>query len=433
VARILVALALLFPEAALASVTTHPVPLQTSECQAAPGDASSIAGHVLFEYVVETSGGVDRIKLLYADVRPPEKQPALVADLTACIRTFKFRPATVDGAPAATLMKAAFHRLPPTADPDQVLLPDGQTVSQALIRQMRAATLTFTEALLKGPDYKEAQGNGWRVRTDLPKSALDDVQGAIGFARRALDEALPGRSGSGATAETQDVTLILFKDQEKYRQLSAFDNLIPERAPTLGEYDPQFRLIYSAAGDRPILFFARVMAHEATHHFLEQRLQAAPAPLPRWLNEGMAQFIECLKPSKSGTVRLDALDRGNVEQMGALMGREGAQQGTFVWKKRVEAALADLRENLSEVDVAALVDGGLDRHFFDEHGESLYDVSWLLVHFLMNGEDGRHRDAFRAWVLDAGAAKSAATLAAATAIPAADLPARLREHLARLR
>jgi hypothetical protein len=115
------------------------------------------------------------------------------------------------------------------------------------------------------------------------------------------------------------------------------------------------------------------------------------------------------------------------------MGREGAQQGTFVWKKRVEAALADLRENLSEVDVAALVDGGLDRHFFDEHGESLYDVSWLLVHFLMNGEDGRHRDAFRAWVLDAGAAKSAATLAAATAIPAADLPARLREHLARLR
>jgi hypothetical protein len=427
--------ALLCPSAgpALASVTTHPVPLQTSDCSVEPGKASSIGGHVLFEYVIEPSGVVDKTRLLYADVHPPEAQPAFVTDIMVCLGTWRFKPATVDGAPAATLMKVAFHRLPPTpADAPQIALPGGRTVPVALVEQMRSATLLFTESLLKGPEYKEASGNGWRLRTDLPKTAIDDVQGAIEFARRALDEILPASPGAAAVPpDAQDVTLILFKDQEKYRQLSAFDNVVPERAPTAGEYDPHFRLIYSAAGDKPMVLFARVTAHEATHHFLSQRWPG-PARLPRWLNEGMAQFIESLKTSKSGKVRLDVLDRGSIGQNVTLLGSEGARPGYYLWRKRAEDALPDLRDNLAAVDPAALLDGTLNGKFFNENQRTTYDVSWLLVHFLVNGDDGRHREAFRAWMLDGATEKTAATLAAATGIPAAELRARLRDHLARL-
>jgi hypothetical protein len=417
--------------AAAATVTGHPVPLQTTDCAVAPGEASSITGHALFEYVVEVPGTVEGINLLYADVRPPERQSAFIADLTECLRRWTFEPATVDGAPAAARMKVAFHRQPPTpAGAAEVLLPNGRTVPMALVDEMRSATLAFTESLLKGRDYKEAKGDGWRLRTDLPESALDDVQNAIAFARRALSEILPPRPGSAAAPpDRADVTLILFKDQEKFRQLSAFDNLVPERAPIAGEYDPQFRLIYSAAGDTPFALFARVMAHEATHHFLTQRWPPGSWP-PRWLNEGMAQYIEFLKPSKSGKVRLDALDRGDVMQLATISGRNGVRNGYVLWHKPVEAALRDLPGDLSRVDVAALLDGRLDRDFFHENQKSVYDVSWLVVHFLMNGDDTRHREAFRSWMLDPATEKNGAALAAATGIPAAELPARLRGHLA---
>ncbi|HEV8120714.1 MAG TPA: hypothetical protein VGQ67_06945 [Candidatus Polarisedimenticolia bacterium] len=425
------ALALVFAvSAAEAAATTHPVPLQASDCPVATDEASAFTGHALFEYVIEASGTVDRINLLYADVLPAERRSAFIAELTSCLQKWAFKPASVGGVPAATLMKVAFHRLPTDRYADLVALPGGRAVPASLVQEMRSATLAFTETLLKGPNYKEARGDGWRLRTDLPKSALDDVQDAIDFTRRALQEILPGQPASAVDLKDSDVTLVLFKDMEKYRQVSAFDNVVPERAPTLGEYDREFRLIYAAVGDRPIPYFARVMAHEATHHFLAQRLSGSEARLPRWMDEGLAQYIQCLKPSK-GKVRLDELDRGKVSWVRPATGPNG-ERGVQVLRKRAETAVENLQQNLADVDPGALVDGRLDRHFFDEKGETLYDVSWLLVHFLMNGDEGRHRDAFRAWVLDSGA-KDSATLATATHIPAADLPALLSAHLKGIR
>jgi uncharacterized protein DUF1570 len=414
----------------VAGVAVHPVPLQKSDCAAAPG-ASPFTGHALFEYRIETTGAVQGIKLLYSDVQPADRKPGFVAEATTCLEKWKFKPATVDGIPAATVMKVAFHRLPPgPKDEEKVMLPGGRIVPKSLLAQVRVSTLAFTETLLKGKDYKEAKGNGWLVRTDLPKASLDDLQEAIEFAQRVVDEAFPGPAGG---AGKQDVTLILFKDEEEYRQLSAFDNVIPERAPVAGQYDSQFRMIYSALGDRPLQVFARTMAHEATHHFASQRLGGANGAMPRWLGEGIAQYVECVKMAKPGKVRLEALDRGQVEQQTTLMMRGDRYRGAFIYRKRAESALSNLQENLSQVDLAALLDGRLEQHFFDEGAQTLYDVSWLLVHYLMNADGRQHRDLFRKWAADAAAPRSADSLAAIIGISVGDLQPRLQAYLAQIK
>lgn len=415
---------------AAAAEAVHPVPLQKSDCAAAPGDVQ-FTGHALFNYRIETTGAVQGIKLLYADVQPADRKPGYLAEITTCLEKWKFRPATVDGAPAATVMYAAFHRFPPArGDEDQLTLPGGRVVPVSLMKQVRVATLAFMDTLLKGSDYKEAKGNGWFVRTDLPKSSLDDVQEAIEFARRVFDEAFPG---PGAPAGAQDVTVVLFKDEKEYQQLSAFDNVIPDRAPVAGQYDPAFRTIYSALGLQPMPHFARTVAHEATHHFTLQRFSDAKGRLPRWLGEGIAQYVECAKMAKPGKVRLEALDRGRVEQPAVLSARAEVFRGSLLYLKRAESALSNLDENLSSVNIAVLVDGGLDRHFFGEGATTLYDVSWLLVHYLMNGDRGEHRDAFRKWVTNTSTPRDAASLAAAIGIPANDLSERLKGHLAQIK
>ncbi|HKQ98170.1 MAG TPA: DUF1570 domain-containing protein, partial [Candidatus Polarisedimenticolia bacterium] len=287
----------------------------------------------------------------------------------------------------------------------------------------------FAESLIKGRGYVEARGADWRLRTDLPKSALDDVTKAIEFARAAIDQAFPGRPAAAGT----EVTLILFKDEEEYRQLSAFDNLIPERAPVAGQYDPELRFIYSALGNQPVPIFARTMAHEATHHFASLRLSEAHGRVPRWLGEGIAQYVECLKLSKPEKVRLDSLDRGTVAQSTAIVAPGGGISGAWMYSKRVEEAFPNLELNLARVDVEAMVDGRLDGQFFDERALTLYDVSWLLVHYLMNGDSGGHRDAFRAWVVEPSGERNATTLAAAVGVPAAELKPRLRTYLAQIK
>jgi hypothetical protein len=84
-------------------------------------------------------------------------------------------------------------------------------------------------------------------------------------------------------------------DKEKYQELSAFDNLVPERSPVAGQYNPQLRIIYAAQGDHPMPISARIVAHEATHHFAQLRLARSDSYLPIWLNEGIAEFVESMK------------------------------------------------------------------------------------------------------------------------------------------
>ncbi|HKQ96357.1 MAG TPA: hypothetical protein VJV75_00635, partial [Candidatus Polarisedimenticolia bacterium] len=135
-----VSLLLFSGTAAAGSTLSHPVPLQNTECAAAPATASYTA-HALFDYRIEASGAVQGIKLLYADAQPADRKAAFVDEVQACLARWKFKPATVDGVPAATRMKVAFHRLPPVAAGDpMVLLPGGKTVSATLIAQVRTAT-----------------------------------------------------------------------------------------------------------------------------------------------------------------------------------------------------------------------------------------------------------------------------------------------------
>ena len=414
------------------TVTSNPVSLQDGSCPTSnPSDGST--AHALYEYQITQSGTVLGIKLLYADVKPAERRTALLAQFQACLAGWRFRPATVDGAPAAALMKASFHRLPPApAAGPEVRLPGGAILSVASLSQIRAATFAFTETLLAGKGYLEARGDGWFLRTDLPRTTFDDIQRALEFARAAFSEAFPGRADQPASADQpgpQDVTIVLFKDQEKYQELSAFDNLIPDRAPVAGQYNPQLKIIYAAQGNQPMPIFSRLIAHEATHHFAQLRLARPGSYMPTWLNEGVAEFVQSMKMAKPGKIRLDALDRGTVEQPAAIVTRDDTMSGEWVWVKNADESLHLLAENLGEVDLEALLNGALDRHFRDNEMKVHYAVSWLVVHTLLTGEGGRYRDAFRAWATSTGTERNASTLGAGLGITMPELRRLLEKHL----
>ncbi|MCW5776819.1 MAG: hypothetical protein KIS87_10300 [Phycisphaeraceae bacterium] len=122
-----------------------------------------------------------------------------------------------------------------------------------------------------------------------------------------------------------------------------------------------------------------IAAHEGWHQYTQS---AFAEPLPAWLDEGLAVWMEGFRWDAQRPDRPIFLPWANVERFDHLRA---------AWARGQTVPLATLLESRPEDLIRASSDGTL----------TYYSQVWALAHFLNEGDEGRYRDPLRRLLLDA--------------------------------
>jgi len=138
-----------------------------------------------------------------------------------------------------------------------------------------------------------------------------------------------------------------------------------------------------------------ILAHEGWHQYTQRTFRH---PLPLWLEEGVACWMEAVRPGRGDSSKSPFLPWRNYERFGEL--RNGARADMFI---PLEALLDSTPEQFLRQ--------GKDRLLL------YYAQVWALVHFLNEGEGGRYADALRQLLSDAAEGRLAGRMANSQAFP----------------
>jgi len=122
-----------------------------------------------------------------------------------------------------------------------------------------------------------------------------------------------------------------------------------------------------------------IIAHEGWHQYTQRTFKQ---PLPLWLEEGVACWMEAVRPGRGQSASSPFMPWRNHERFSEL--RNGARRGDLI---PLEALLDSSPEQFLRQ--------GKDRMLL------YYAQVWALVHFLREGENGRYAEALRTLLLDA--------------------------------
>lgn len=136
------------------------------------------------------------------------------------------------------------------------------------------------------------------------------------------------------------------------------------------------------------------MLHEAFHAFSDTFLTGPGSDLPRWAEEGMAEYFGNSKIER-GTLIPGAVDRGRYALAHGGRGPVRLQSLT-TWN--LEEARTALRKGEAPA-IADLMEATADT-FYGERAQHYYGFSWLLTHFLQHGrEDWENGQSFTRMLL----------------------------------
>lgn len=187
---------------------------------------------------------------------------------------------------------------------------------------------------------------------------------------------------------TAKTVVVLFERHEDYRNLR--DQLEQLAGlPASGHHSRGLIALY--VGDRTALGIGSTLIHELVHAL--NRRSLGPA-LPPWLDEGLADDLAAAKVDGEGRLVANALN-GRVQPIDGQVTISGAL-GSLVNLRRAQRQrrMPPLRR-LMTLDWEGFVrSDDISLH---------YDMSAFWIRFLMQGQNGRHHLAFRAF-LDAVAA-----------------------------
>jgi hypothetical protein len=168
-----------------------------------------------------------------------------------------------------------------------------------------------------------------------------------------------------------------------FERREAFDGFKRDagiRSWASGSYHPAGLVVFHLEMPSPDTLL-RLFLHEATHAFLSRNVVQPGTALPRWLDEGFAEYIG------NSTIKKGKLVPGKTPKGQVYPGRWG--RPTLGWseprltlretKKAVRRGTAPTLEETVSADPSL---------FYGDDRSLYYSMSWLLVHFLRHGGPG---------------------------------------------
>jgi hypothetical protein len=254
-------------------------------------------------------------------------------------------------------------------------------------RKVAESIASTAEKLLKPGQRAGARNDYFAVITDFggQKQANALLQNVT-----ATYVALFGLLGERVPPRPREETLVVyvFETEEQYKAL------VSQTQPFEGSQG-----FYSSAGVLAFhaqfpttSFLLTVMLHETTHAFVDRHLVRSGVVLPRWLDEGFAEYIG----------NSDIKD-GKLVPGGHAKRRDmGAIRGNLVfWGSPSRLRTQDAQKAQFEkraLTLADIVSAGPET-FYGKDAELFYSQGWLAVHFCRHGQPEWAKGAFPRFLL----------------------------------
>ena len=256
----------------------------------------------------------------------------------------------------------------------------------------RKAFVEMADELIHDQNYRSKVGEHFRVQTDDPRLDVKATSALVETFYNFFDGFWTGR------VELQDrddlSRVFLFYSFHRYNKLLGGDWSLSRVRPR-GHYTPVFDVVtlHTDAATEDTL--ADTLIHEATHQLVQQRIYGGGDIGPSiWLTEGLAEYFGYLY-----------MDRHHQFHAGEIGGKKVAlfrddARGSKESKDILSAFRKALRklEKKGPTHLTNVVYMNDPRDFYGEDSAINYFASWLLVHFMLHADDGRHAPAFHRYL-----------------------------------
>lgn len=273
---------------------------------------------------------------------------------------------------------------------ERFVQPEGQEKKEVPADPVAQADeyLAQADKLIRDPNYRSAAGDRYRVQTDdpdvNPKAAVSLLEAFRDF----FDEYWQGRTE--LASYDKESRVFLFYSFYKYNQLLGGNWRFRETRPA-GHYRPAFDVVTLHSDPDGRDHLADTLVHEAAHQMIEQRIYGHGHPGALWITEGLASYFGYTYMDAEGVFHTGEVG-GKADSLMRGKPRPSVGEGRVALRNARKAMKAPQAEDgLLFAHVVSITDPGI---FYGEAVSSNYAASWLVVHFLMHGDEGRHRDDF---------------------------------------
>ena len=242
---------------------------------------------------------------------------------------------------------------------------------------------------------------------------MQDVGATYAALFSLLGERIPPRP------RVEQIRVYVFETSAQYQALVA------QSAPFEGSSGMYFAAgVLAFHAQHPTLgFFVSTLLHESTHAFVDRHLVRRGVALPRWLDEGFAEYVGNSDIKKGKLVPGAHAKR---QEVGA-----GGMNVVF-WqtpsKARTETAQRAQRQKRA-LTLEEIVAAGPET-FYGKDVDLYYTQGWLAVHFLRHGRPAWADNAFPRFLLFVAEGYPASqALTAAYGVPAHDLEASYQQYV----
>jgi hypothetical protein len=379
--------------------TTPPVPLRTpSPLVPVETAGSGLAPEARVRIALDARGRVERVEVLR--IEPASEFDDLFrATLEATLAEWRYAPQRRDGVAEPTTLEWRV-RFPSREEPSAGAAPPLEASSigeigppgfDAATRRARILALPEKQrlALLASQlgvalrflgERSEASTDWVHVWTDTNAETARAVASNVDALFRTIAaRLLPGLESASARHKLQ---VVVYRSESSYQQLMEATEQFEWSA---GFYSPAGLVAFHLEqySDEAA---THILLHEATHAFVDRHLARRGVALPRWLDEGFADYVG------NSRIRKGLLEPGRTLKGTIEMGGSGAMRIKTVGALQLDAARAALRKGRG-LGVRELIAATPDT-FYGENREIFYASAWLLVHYLRDGGEAWATDRF---------------------------------------
>lgn len=252
--------------------------------------------------------------------------------------------------------------------------------------------LATAEALVKNQYYRSGSTEHYRVQTDDVRIDTDAVLGLLETFRAYFEDFWSERIE--LARHDAQARVFLIRSFKNYNDLLGAD-FRREIVRPKGHYIQAFDIIAAHSGAGRPQELTDAVVHEAAHQLVGTRIFAGNDDATPWISEGLASYFGYTYRDKHGTFHPGAIGGKSTRLMRDIPRGQSIEGPSRLrgFKKRIkslqsaEGAFVDYLVQLR--DPMRFYGGDVDLH---------YAGSWLLVHFLFHGNDGRYAVPFAGYL-----------------------------------
>jgi hypothetical protein len=279
------------------------------------------------------------------------------------------------------------------------------------------------DELIRDRNHHSFQTRHYRLQTDDPRL---DVRAAGELLEQFREFFVATRVADGRPQETDEPTRVfLFYSYYKYNQLIG-GQFNRQLLRPKGHYGSTLQaMVLHTDSDRPG-GLANTLIHEATHQLITDELYAADRDPASWLSEGLATYYEMT------WMNADGFQPGRVGGKTVAVLGEGRDRSANEATRQLRVVREALKVAAGSETPLSLRVVSLDQpaEFYGADVTLNYAASWVLIHYLLHGDDDTDARAFRQFVaLDAEGRATPQLLFDELGMTGAELDDALRRHL----